>query len=253
MVSNAPLKPNPKVEAPDKFTLLVVFIAACVIPHIPLLAFLTYPVEAVTTLVHELSHALAAVLTGGSVAAMTIVPDGAGHGGLTFSTGGNRFIISQAGYLGTTLMGCALIALARFPSMAKGALIALGVAFGLASVTFMFKSVFFMESLAGLTSIVLGLCLAAAFVRVGWVLSPRWANLLLLFVGVQMGMNAIDDVYFLTRMTMGLGGVITSSDAGNMQQLTGVPAWLWAILWTGMSLGFVYLTIMWTYKSDKKA
>ena len=62
-----------------------------------------------------MSHALACVFTGGWVSGLTIVEDGNGHGGLTFTHGGIPFIYSQAGYMGEAIWGCLLLSLARFP------------------------------------------------------------------------------------------------------------------------------------------
>src|SRR6185436_20527163 len=58
---------------------------------------------------HELSHAAAAVLTGGSVEEVQVV---AGEGGMCVTRGGSPIVIWQAGYLGSVLWGGALLVLA---------------------------------------------------------------------------------------------------------------------------------------------
>ena len=56
------------------------------------------------TLVHELSHGLAALLTGGRFVQFTITPDASG---LATSAGGWRWLIIPAGYLGQrSLVDC---------------------------------------------------------------------------------------------------------------------------------------------------
>ncbi|HLF98552.1 MAG TPA: M50 family metallopeptidase [Methylococcaceae bacterium] len=63
------------------------------------------PLKLLVVLFHESSHALATLLTGGSVVELVIVPEQGGH---VLSKGGNRFVILSAGYLGSLLWGVAI-------------------------------------------------------------------------------------------------------------------------------------------------
>ncbi|MDM8166838.1 MAG: M50 family metallopeptidase [Roseovarius sp.] len=63
------------------------------------------PLKILVVFLHELSHAVATVLTGGSVVGMTLDPM---QGGSVTSRGGWRFVILSAGYLGSLLIGVAL-------------------------------------------------------------------------------------------------------------------------------------------------
>ncbi|MCX7565218.1 M50 family metallopeptidase [Sulfitobacter sp. F26169L] len=67
------------------------------------------PLKILIVFLHELSHALAAWLTGGSVEQISI---SAAQGGFAVTRGGNRFAILSAGYLGSLLIGAALLMLA---------------------------------------------------------------------------------------------------------------------------------------------
>lgn len=58
------------------------------------------PVEYLVTIIHEGGHALAAILTGGSVHLLEISPNG---GGFTQTSGGSMPIVTMAGYLGSIL------------------------------------------------------------------------------------------------------------------------------------------------------
>jgi len=66
---------------------------------------LIIPLKILTVFLHELSHALATLLTGGSVESLTIDPN---QGGEVWSRGGNRFLILSAGYCGSLLIGVGL-------------------------------------------------------------------------------------------------------------------------------------------------
>ncbi|MEQ9673608.1 MAG: M50 family metallopeptidase, partial [Roseovarius indicus] len=55
------------------------------------------PLKLLVVFLHELSHAVATVLTGGSVVGMSLDPM---QGGSVTARGGWRFVILSAGYLG---------------------------------------------------------------------------------------------------------------------------------------------------------
>jgi len=67
---------------------------------------LLLPIKYLTVFFHELSHALAAVLTGGSVLHIEV---NSNQGGLAYTSGGIRFIITSAGYLGSLIWGSAIL------------------------------------------------------------------------------------------------------------------------------------------------
>ncbi len=67
------------------------------------------PLKILIVFLHELSHATAAWLTGGSVEQISISSD---QGGFAVTRGGSRFAILSAGYLGSLLMGIGLLMIA---------------------------------------------------------------------------------------------------------------------------------------------
>ena len=64
------------------------------------------PLKILIVFLHELSHALATWLTGGSVEQISLSPQ---QGGFAITRGGNLFAILTAGYLGSLVMGAALL------------------------------------------------------------------------------------------------------------------------------------------------
>ena len=89
---------------------MIGFVIALALLQMQGLSFLTYPFRLFVTMIHELGHGLAAVLTGGDFVRFEVTKYGAG---LAYTTGGSRFAIIQAGYLGTALFGAALLYLTR--------------------------------------------------------------------------------------------------------------------------------------------
>ncbi|HEX2173915.1 MAG TPA: M50 family metallopeptidase [Dehalococcoidia bacterium] len=70
-----------------------------------------YPLTILTTIFHELSHALATAFTGGTARDIIINADGSG---VAFRQGGIDLIVAPAGYLGSTLFGAILLLTARW-------------------------------------------------------------------------------------------------------------------------------------------
>jgi hypothetical protein len=233
-------------SAKDRSGVVLLLIGlSLLLPHIPILNALVSPIQTFVTTVHELSHALACLVTGGHVGAMTIVNDGDGHGGLTFCRDGIPFIYTQAGYIGTALFGCLLIWFGQYPRLSKVMLFLMGATFGLASLTFMFGTVLHGGMEQGALSMLVGLFMAGAFIFASLRASAYVANLLLLFLGVQTGMNAIQSITWLFNPA-------GSSDADSMAQLTHIPAGFWSVFWLLFAVCSLGTTLWFTFKANKK-
>lgn len=105
-----PLEPNSSTKHRDAALAFGAFLVAVFLWQLQGATALTYPLRLFVTLVHELAHGLAALATGGSFLRFEVTRYGAG---LAYTSGGSRFLIIQAGYLGTALFGAALLILAN--------------------------------------------------------------------------------------------------------------------------------------------
>ncbi len=94
----------------DALLAFVAFVIAVILWQIQGLSILTYPLRLFVTMIHELSHGLAALLTGGSFYHFEVTKYGAG---IAYTSGGSRFVIIQAGYVGTALFGAILLFVAN--------------------------------------------------------------------------------------------------------------------------------------------
>ncbi len=214
--------------------------------HIPSLDWFFAPLNELAVSIHELSHALMCLVTGGQVNGLTIVPDNSGHGGLTYCQGGNELLITPAGYLGTAIFGSVLVFLSQFPKLARIILFILGTGIGLTSLAFtgmhLFGEAGFLSNLASLVwSLALGvLCVFAALK-----LKPAAAHLLLLFIAINIAFDSISSIATLVEASFtGLGNNLSNySDASAMASMTGIPAIMWSLLWIIVSLAAVGLTI----------
>lgn len=82
------------------------------------------PLKLVVVLIHEIWHALAALLTGGRVEEIRLAAD---ESGLTLARGGLYVVIASAGYVGSSLTGAALLWASARPRVAPFVMGALGV------------------------------------------------------------------------------------------------------------------------------
>ena len=112
---------------PQAMTLLVAATISVVLWFIPYAEILTYPFRIFVTFIHEGGHAIAALLTGNSVASLSVAPNASGE---TYTTYGGLFsqtLISSAGYIGAMSFGALLLVLIRKAIQARIVLLASGV------------------------------------------------------------------------------------------------------------------------------
>ena len=88
------LKQPVPIDLKAAFGLAALFVATWLLWDTPLV----YPIKIFVVMLHELGHALAALITGGQVVGIQIYPE---QGGVTFTRGGWPFVILSAGYVGS--------------------------------------------------------------------------------------------------------------------------------------------------------
>jgi hypothetical protein len=216
--------------------LLVIALAvtSLVLMRVPLIGWLFYPFELFVTYIHEICHGLAALLTGGRFVQFTVAPNGSGQ---ALTAGGWRWAISSAGYVGSALIGGLLLIVAASRGSAQGVLFWLGVLLGIACLIWA-------RNLFGFG---VGLLMAAALMAAGLRLGVDWSGLLLLFLAVQATLGALDSLFGLIQLSTFHRGVLT--DAQIMAHSTGVPAVVWSILWSGLSLTILWQALRLAYRS----
>src|SRR6478672_3816575 len=112
---------------PQAMTLLIAAAISVVLWFIPYAEVLTYPFRIFVTFIHEGGHALAALLTGNSVASLSVAMNASGE---TYTTGGgllSQIFISSAGYLGSMAFGALLLILIRKAVAARIVLLGSGL------------------------------------------------------------------------------------------------------------------------------
>lgn len=229
----APIHTDPaaRAVAPARVMLLAALAAVMV----GWLGPLAYPFRLLTTLVHELGHGLAALLTGGAFLRFVVFPDGSG---VAYTSGGLRWLIVPAGYLGAALFGAGLIALGRSPRRSQIALGALGIALILLSLRYAGPTLLSAQALGGLLTIAAGAGLGTLLLLAALRAGPAVALFLINLLAFRVGLSALGDLGALIGAPA--AGPV-QSDAQAMAAMTLIPAPVWAILWAlvaGLALGW---------------
>jgi hypothetical protein len=183
-----------------------------------------YPLKIFVVLLHEISHGLAAILTGGSIVSIHL---GADEGGVCLTRGGSRFVILSAGYLGSLCFGSLLVLVAARSRRDRVVVACLG--FALVAVT-----LFFVRTLFGFAY---GLVAGVALLLAARKLPEPVSDAILKVLGAVSCLYAVWDIAsdVLLRDVPG-------SDASALARLTGVPASLWGLLWIGLALTVTAVT-----------
>lgn len=190
-----------------------------------------YPLKLFVVLLHEISHGLVALATGGEIRGLTITPR---EGGLCRCPGGNAFLTLSAGYLGSLGWGGLMVwgarALGRRARWLTGAIGALVLGLALLYVRAGFALVF---------ALLFGAGLLVAAGRLGS--EPnRW---LLTVLGLTSCLYAVLDVKSDVLDRPGL-----PSDAAMLAELTGVPTLVWGVLWIAAALLFCWGLFRWAWR-----
>jgi hypothetical protein len=222
-------------------------LAALVLAFVPGLNLLGYPFRLLITIVHELSHGLAALLTGGSFLRFVVFPNGEG---VAYTAGGWRLLIIPAGYLGAALFGAALIWLGRSARWSRTALTIVGAALLLLSLRYGIPSIFTAQWLSALVTVVAGTLLGAAFLLVARRATPGWTLFLTNLLAIQAGLTAFSDLFALIDISSRFFHQ-ASNDAQSMAQITFVPALVWAALWALIAAALIGASIWRTWLSGR--
>jgi hypothetical protein len=186
---------------------------------------LVYPFRLFVVFLHEIGHAVVAVLTGGRVLSIGISPD---EGGVCVTRGGIPFLVLNAGYLGSLLFGALFLLLGVRRRNARPVVGAIGVFTTAAALIYVRTWFGFGYTLAA------GLVLLLVAAR----LPPAASEWLLAAIGSMSMLYALADI--LSDVILRHPGM---SDAAALARLTGVPALVWGLAWIGVSLGVLVAVV----------
>lgn len=178
-----------------------------------------YPLKIFVVMLHEISHGIAAIATGGTIDRIVLDP---AQGGACYCPGGNAFLTLSAGYLGSLLWGILLLGLAsrNRPSptavlTAAGAIVAI-------------LTLLYVRSAFGL---LFGIVFGAVLVLFGRKLGEHLSRMALRVLGLTSCLYAILDIKsdVLDRPHL-------RSDAAMLAEITPLSTTAWGFVWTAVAL-----------------
>ncbi|KAF9068320.1 peptidase M50B-like-domain-containing protein [Rhodocollybia butyracea] len=219
--------------APNATQRTTLIVAGCyilvigILWHIPFLSWIIYPFKLLTVGFHEMSHAFMGLLTCASIHSIELDPD---EGGATRMSGGIPALTLPAGYLGSSLIGAALIACGFDTNASKVASIVLAVFF-LFTLWWARRDWLTWVLILGMT----GLIVLFWFVAGGVAL-----RYLVLFIGVMSCLYCLWDIIDDT-----ISRKVNSSDASQFAKICGCcPSQAWGVLWLFISFIFFIAGIL---------
>ncbi|KAF5318022.1 hypothetical protein D9619_012233 [Psilocybe cf. subviscida] len=224
------LKTNITPNETQRNTLIVAGVYILVIAilwHVPVLNKILYPFKLLTVGFHEMSHAFVGVLTCARIHSIELDPD---EGGETRMSGGISWLTLPAGYLGSSLIGAALIACGFNTNASKVASIVLAVFF-LFTLWWARKNLLSWALILGMSGLIV------LFWFVGGGIALRY---LVLFIGVMSCMYVLWDIVDDT-----LARKVNTSDASVFAKQFGCcPSRVWGFLWLIVACAFFALGIV---------
>ncbi len=186
-----------------------------------------WPLRLFVVLLHEVSHGLAAVATGGRIVSIELSP---AEGGLCTTAGGWPVLVLSAGYLGSALWG-ALFLLVGFrgrPRAHRTLAALLGAALVLLTLVYVRSAFGFLYGLAA------GVLLLGV---------ARWlpdgaSSFVLRLLGVTSLLYAPWDIASDLILRS-----VPASDASALARMTGIPALAWGLAWLAASVWIAWRAV----------
>ena len=184
-----------------------------------------FPLKMLVIFLHETSHGLAALLTGGSIKEMSLNINQGGH---AVTVGGNAFLIISSGYLGSLLFGVLIFLVALRTSLDRPFMAALGVT--IIAITFLYMK--------GRFPILFGLATGAAMLACARYLSHQINDLILRVIGLTSIIYVPYDIFSDT-----LARSHIRSDARILAEVVGGPTVMWGSIWLIISLCVIFAVL----------
>lgn len=198
------MKKLPSFEFP------MLLILAVLVSFLPLI---NLPMKWFNTYFHEISHGIAALITGGSIKYIEINYNGSG---VCATVGGVNSVIAFAGYFGAVLWGMAIYMMAaRLNKMAA-------TAFAFFLVTMTGLTIFFFAGNV-VTTLILSM-IATVILLIELSRDHTVMRLGLKFIGLYI---LVDSIFAPMHLVDGLH----RGDGANLEKFTGLPEVLWVVIW----------------------
>lgn len=204
--------------------LLLIFIGIALLWNTMVL----YPLKLFVVFMHEVSHGLAAIATGGSIEKIEVNQF---QGGMALTRGGSRFWTLTAGYLGSLIWGGIILLLAARTSLGKAVSVLIGI--GMVAITIGFGSDIF--------TYLFGIGFGVVLILFGIFLPVVLNDWMLRIIGVTSCLYAILDIKsdVLDRSHLRSDARMLSEEIG----ILSTERWgiLWIVIAISLTIWFLYI------------
>jgi len=202
----------------QKYQFWLFLLATVILRQIP---FISIPFNWLETYFHEISHGIAALLSGGSIIKIELFANGAG---LCTTLGGSRFLVSFSGYAGAIIWG-AIIYISAKSHQRVAQIFSLFIIL-LLSVTLILWA-------RDLLTIFICLVLLVLILLSLKAKNLKTLQLLLQLFGMVVLLNGLySPFYLLDGRSIG--------DGATLATLTLLPEFIWVIIWSTLGLSTLY-------------
>jgi hypothetical protein len=204
----------------EKYRFWLILLTAALLVEIP---FISLPLKWFESYFHEISHGLAALLTGGRIINIQLFPNGAG---LCATQGGSRFFISFFGYAGAVFWGVVIYYFAGMHQRIAQVFSAVIIVLLLSTIIFWVRDL--------LSFVIMAVLLVIILLKFK-LQNLRYFQLLLQLIGAAVLLNSIKSPWYLVDgRAMG--------DGATLARLTMIPEFVWVCIWFALGiLGLIKL------------
>lgn len=215
----------------NQITELVILFTLLIISFFLWNTYFIYPIKLIVVLLHEISHAFAALISGGKIIEMNI---GLDLGGKCETEEGNTIFIASAGYLGSLLWGLLIFTSPNFKKNGFWILISLSVLILVTSISVP----------AGITFVILALILSLLLITSAFLLRIPIIKIVVRAFGLISCIYVMFDIKddLLSRSS-------ELSDASLISSLTNIPVIIIGLSWAFISIVGIYLAMRFSYKN----
>lgn len=190
---------------------------------------IVYPVKLFVVLIHEINHAIAAVLTGGTVKSIKLSMDLSGY---TITKGGNLIAIAAAGYLGSIVTGALLFLSSENKKLRLW----------LSSILAVIILILSVNLIEGGIQTFFGLLVSLILFLISRILNENINYYFFRVLGVISCFYVIADIKQDLLTTS-----LRETDTQVLEYLTGIPALLFGFIWFLIAIGVVFFVLKKSY------
>lgn len=220
-----------KQNKKDQITELIILLTFMIISFFLWDTYFIYPIKLFVVLLHEISHAFAAILSGGKIIEMNI---GFDLGGKCETEGGNTIFIASAGYLGSLLWGLLFFLSPNNKKIGFWIIISISVLILITTISVS----------TNITFVILAMIISSLLVTSAFFLRIPIIRIIVRSFGL------ISCIYVLFDIRQDLISHTNAlSDASVISSLTNIPVTMIGLSWAFISIICIYTAMRLSYKN----